>query len=217
VPISKEEAKARRLLAKNVAAELRGRAKAIGWKVSQGWLFREHNGWFVEARLSVLTSRPKSTVELHFKPMSIDPVFWEIMGLESNNSQPLSFRIFGAFTVGTHEQARIELDDTSLDAARLAELMLDESHRQFQSLASAQSVERFADHMRECQCRFPAASYLPAIVCALVLLDRRLEARELCQMALQRKETGGFWDGPRSKSFIDLALEWLAKTEPARH
>jgi hypothetical protein len=42
--MTKDEKKARKILAKAVAAELRRRAKGVGWKASQGSLFREDDG-----------------------------------------------------------------------------------------------------------------------------------------------------------------------------
>jgi hypothetical protein len=97
MPLSKVEQKSQ-ILAKSVAVELRSRAKAAGWKVSQGYLFREDGGWFVDAQPKVWIREQKWTLELSAKPMSIDPVFWEIVTTQDNNKRPLSFRLFGAWT-----------------------------------------------------------------------------------------------------------------------
>lgn len=72
--LSRAEEKSRRLLAKAVAVDLRTRAKPAGWKVSQGMLFREDDDWFADAWPIVSIGEPKSTLRLHLKPMSIDPV-----------------------------------------------------------------------------------------------------------------------------------------------
>ena len=88
MPIDIQEQKNRRTLNKLVVAEIRARAKAAGWKTSQGWLFREHHGWFIDARPAVWVMERRSTLELRCKPMNIDPVFWEIVETQENNAQP---------------------------------------------------------------------------------------------------------------------------------
>jgi hypothetical protein len=77
--LMKQEQKARRSLWKKVANQLRQQARGTGWKVSQGWLFRDDQSWFVEARGSLCLQERKTTLALHLKPMAIDPVLWSIV------------------------------------------------------------------------------------------------------------------------------------------
>ncbi len=104
--IGREEEKQRRVLGKAVGAEIKRLAKGTGWRFSQGVLFREFNGWFISASVSVWVSKRRSTVTLNCKPMTLDPVFWEIVEAESNAAMPLSFRHFGAWTFTTPDIAQ---------------------------------------------------------------------------------------------------------------
>jgi hypothetical protein len=212
MPLSKAEQKSRRILAKSVAAELRSRAKAAGWRVSQGLLFREEAGWFVDARPNVWVTEQKWTLDLFAKPMSIDPVFWEIVATKDNNQQPLSFRLFGAWTVSTPPISQLEVAENSLDAASLADTIVQVAQREFEHWKLGRSFDGFLSNVQKQGADNP---YLPAVVCALALLDRREDARQVCIAARERSQTGGFLVG--SRTFFDLALEWLDKTEPTRH
>jgi len=82
---------------------LRTASKGSGWKQSKGIVFRQSDDWFVAGHWRNVSSRLADglKVEILAKPMAIDPMLWETMGLESNNSKPLSFRYWGAFTCGT--------------------------------------------------------------------------------------------------------------------
>jgi len=180
MPLNNSEQKTRRALSKSVAAELRSQAKEAGWKVSQGWLFRDDNGWFVDARPNVWVMERKSTVELRAKPMSIDPIFWEIVGTKDNNKLPLSFRVFGAWTVSTPALTEVEVDEEALDAAGLADLMVQIARCELERSRLDRSLERFLSKVQEHHSRVPSRPHLPAVVCALALLDQREEARAAC-------------------------------------
>jgi hypothetical protein len=213
--LNKTEQKSRRTLAKTVAAELRSRAKSAGWKISRGWLFREDDGWFVDARPHAWVEELKSTLNLFSKPMSIDPVFWEIVDTPDNNKLPLSFRLFGAWTVSTPALSEVEVEERSLDVASLSDTIIHAAQRAFERSRVGRSLEGFVTKLREHHGGISTHPYLPAIVCTLALLDRREEARSACISARERRKSGGFQVG--SRTFVDLALEWLTKTRLARH
>lgn len=93
MPLDKAQQKLRKELGKAVAAELKKRSRDCGWKISQGWLFRQQDGWFVDARPSVWVMDSRTTLELFAKPMSIDPIFWDIAntpcrGFASRRAEP---------------------------------------------------------------------------------------------------------------------------------
>jgi len=214
-PLSRAEQKARRTLSKSVAAELRARAKGTGWKVSQGWLFREDSGWFVEVRPIVHLAQRNSWLELRAKPMSIDPIFWDITETQDAAKLPLSFRVFGAFTVTTPAIARAEITEGSLDAGGLADAILRVAQSELERSRHDRSIEAFLAVMQEHHARLPSHPYLPAIVCALILLGRRENARAVCASARTAHESGGFLMG--SRSFTDLAIAWLDNAAATTH
>jgi hypothetical protein len=147
--------------------------------------------------------------------MSIDPVFWEIVKTPENNHQPLSSRVFGAWTVSVPAFSEVEMDEGALDAATLAAAMVQVGTREFERATVSLSLEGFQSHIAAAHARSPTRAYLAALVCALVLLDRGEEARVVCSAGGERRDAGGLQLG--SQTFPELALAWLAKTEPTRH
>jgi len=209
------EQKERRALSKAVARELRNQTKGSKWRASQGWLFREDNGWFIEVRPYIWVVERRSTLELRFKPMRIDPVFWQIVLTEENNRQPLSFRLHGAWTVSTPETRRVDVDEGRLSPAEIASRFLEIASSEFELSRPDWTLERFLGRIQAFRETVNPKAYLPAVICSLVLLDRLDEARAACLMARASDECGGFQVGP--KSFVDLALEWLERSPRTVH
>ena len=213
--LSRTEQKARRVLSKAVAAELRARTKGTGWRVSQGWLFRDDDGWFVEVRPMLHLAQRTSWLELRAKPMSIDPIFWEIVGTQNSDKLPISFRVFGAFTVTTPTLAKVEIDEGSLGPGALADMIIRVAQCELERSRHDRSTERFLAEVQEHHSRLPSHPYLPAIVCALILLGRREDARVVCITARVAQQSGGFIVG--SRSFTDLAIAWLDRIGASTH
>jgi hypothetical protein len=214
MPFSKAEEKSRKAFGKAVAAELKKRAKSSGWKFSQGWLFRQQGEWFIDARPAVWVIEPRTTFDLFAKPMAIDPVFWDIVDTPDNNDTPLSFRLFGAWTVSTPAITSTDLRESS-DAAALAVEILAVAERELDAASPELSLERFLQRAGAVRPGRSGSAWISALVCGLALQGRRDEIRELCFAAQARDEGGGYSVG--SKSFVDLTLEWLTRTEPVRH
>jgi hypothetical protein len=195
--------------------EVRARAKGTCWKCTQGWLFCDDAGWFVEARHTMWITEKKSTFQLYCKPMGVDPVFWAMVDAEENLRQPLSFRMLGAWTVTTPALHERELVEPSETPREIAEAILEAAASELQRARIYRSGEDFLRRVQERHDALPTCPYLPALTCSMVLLDRREDARQLCLAARERHHGGGFL--ANSKTFVDLALEWLDRTQPLRH
>lgn len=208
--MTNDEKKARKALSKDVAAELRRRAKNAGWKVYRGWLFREDDGWFVDAWCDV--RQRKTTVTVHLKPMGIDPVFWDIVLVPQNRNQPLSFRLWGAWTIKAPGRNEHEIDDIGLDAPALTDCVLSIASQELVRTRENRSLEAFIEFAR--QRRRGARTYLAAIVCAHILRGDHDAAMSALLVAREARDAGGYFVGV--KSFVDLAVEWLRANAPTR-
>jgi hypothetical protein len=93
--------------------------------------------------------------------------------------------------------------------------MVQTARRELERSRLDRSLERFLSKVQEHHSRVPSRPHLPAVVCTVVLLDQREEARAACIAAREANATGGFTVGPRT--FVDLALDWLDNTAPTRH
>lgn len=137
--------------------------------------------------------------------MAIDPLFWDIFGLEENHKQPLSFRCRGAWTIRPKwTEEFIARYDTSPEA--LAKAVID-----------------WSDHQREKTAKLTLETMLADLgpiedinktqaICLLILMGERDQAERLCREA-DPKDWGGFsarrTDGVHR--FYDHALDWIAK------
>ena len=214
--IGKEESKRRRALNRAFALALKNRAKGSGWRVSQGVLFQDVDGWFVSAPAAVWVGRRKSQIELHCKPMGLDPIFWEIVEAESNSSMPLSFRYHGAWTCGTPALVEHELDEETGDPGAIAAeavAWLDAQVGQFKTWTTRYFLQLLQQHPR-------INSYLATAVTTMCLIGDYLIADSLCKDAIKRGDACGFSlvraSGP-SQSFPELALKWLYRKRASFH
>ena len=74
-------------------------AKTNGWKFTGWFAYKALNNFFYEANFYTSGIDTSLRGSLQFKPLIIDEVFWEIVGLKDNNKMPLSFRGNGAFVI----------------------------------------------------------------------------------------------------------------------
>jgi hypothetical protein len=212
---NKQEERLRRVLSKEVSARLRPRASASGWRQSQGWLFRQDGAWFVEARGTVSVGQKRTTVSVHVKPMGIDPIFWDIVGTPDNIHQPLSFRMFGAWTCSTPPWSESEIDESGLDPGGIAASILATASIQLGASRAHRSLSEFLAFLHEHSHGPGARPYLASVVCAHVLAGDLLSARHECIAARDRNLSDGFQVG--RKRFADMAIEWLEAHPPAGH
>jgi hypothetical protein len=144
--------------------------------------------------------------------MSIDPIFWDLVGLPQNRPAPLSFRHFGAWTCPAPDFA--ELNVPERDAVDLvARELLTMADEQLTGL-SGWTLDKFLQLCREREASDDR--YLPCIVTTLIAVGREPEALEVCAAAQESGRNGGFI-APEG-SFVEMALRWLQQSaaQPTR-
>lgn len=210
VEIPRNDRPARRALNKYFLAALKSKSKETPWKMSQGVLFRDFSGWFVSAPAAVWVARSKTSVELFCKPMALDPILWEIVETESNQTMPRSFRHHGAWTCRTPTVAEFEIDEASGDPtvfASQALAWLESQVGAFQSWTTRQFLRSLQEHPR-------TNSYMSTVITTMCLLKDYSAAKALCNDAIKRDDACGFSisrePGP-TQTFPELALAWLKK------
>jgi hypothetical protein len=205
VKITRAEESARHAYRRALEKAVRSASKESGWRSIEGCLFRERDGWFVSVCPSVYIFEKSTKASVSAKPMSIDPIFWDIVGLSENNDAPLSFRLNGAWTCQPprfDELSIEEHDDVAVVVARLLEV----ANESIDQLVGRLSVEDFLQ-----LCRTSGTtedSYLSCVITTLITLGREHEALDACKSAKVRGNSGGFL-APEG-SFTDMATEWIS-------
>ncbi|MEI6642572.1 MAG: hypothetical protein WCL10_11085 [Novosphingobium sp.] len=213
IKITRAQESARHAYRRALEKAVRAASKGSGWRSIEGCLFREQAGWFVSVCPSVFINVEATKATVSAKPMAIDPIFWDIVGLPENANTPLSFRLNGAWTCQPPPFDEVSIEENT-DANFVAARLLDTAN---EHLAAVErwSVEDFLQ-----LCRNSGAtedSYLPCVVTTLHALNRDSEALDTCKSAIARGDSGGFLspDG----SFSEMATRWITAslTKATRH
>src|SRR3954452_11359725 len=89
--LTREQQRALKQRDKDFQVALKAAARRRGWRYAGGEIFRQDGEWFA----SVMPFPPAWQVvvaQFILKPMALDPLFWDIVGLSENSRLPLSFR-----------------------------------------------------------------------------------------------------------------------------
>lgn len=112
--ITRAEESARHAYRRSLEKSVRTQARNMGWKSASGSIFKEQADWFIEASPSVYIYEHLTKAVISVKPMVIDSIFWDIVGLPENRQQPLSFRENGAWTCRPPYFAEPEIESTTI-------------------------------------------------------------------------------------------------------
>ena len=212
--ITRAEESARHAYRRVLEKSLRAQVKGTGWKSAHGSIFREESGWFIEASPSVYIFERITKAILSVKPMAIDPIFWDLVGLPENRERPLSFRANGAWACRPPYFAELAVEEDD-DPGVVGERLFVAATKQLESVARSYSLERFLSACREASS--VDGAYLSSIVPALVALHRQDEALALCEEACSQGLNGGFL-GPEG-FFVEMAMDYLRRSamDATRH
>lgn len=205
--------KARYAFAKACNTAVKDLAKAAGWKRYDYFLFREAESYFFKARLNVHVNASRSVATLEAKPMALDPIVWDIFGLEDNRRLPLSFRGSGAFVSSAltfHEQeAELEGDEPLQVATRFLEIAEASSARALELLKS----RPYSELVQEDPNQIAHGSYSVACLASLIHEGRLAEAEAMAEKfatgRLPASDDFSKFDGQTFQSFHQMAVDWL--------
>lgn len=212
--ITRAEESARHAYRRALDKALRAPIKGTGWKSANGSIFREEAGWFIAASPSVHIFEHVTKAVVSVKPMAIDPIFWDLVGLPENREQPLSFRANGAWVCRPPSFAELSIEEDD-DPEVVAERFFVAAIEQLRNVTRSYSLERFLIACREADT--VDGAYLWSIVPALIALHRQDEALAICEEARSQGWIGGFL-APEG-SFVEMAAVYLRSRQrrPTRH
>jgi hypothetical protein len=204
IKITRAQESARHSYRRTLEKEVRLVSKGSGWKSIEGCLFREQSGWFVSVCPAVFVYENVTKANIQAKPMSIDPIFWDIVGLPENRDMPLSFRLNGTWTCRGPYVGEAVIDECE-NASVVAERILSTANEQLEKITRKWSTADFLHHCQESSDE--SDHYLPCVVTALIALGRTDEALAACKLARQRGNNGGFL-APEG-NFTEMAISWI--------
>lgn len=206
-------AKRRRVFEKELLAALGPAIKGTGWKKSGSTLFRQSGNYFQEIRISVSLYDGKTGVTHYIKPMALDPILWDVLGLSENASEPLSFRTNGAFTCSGLPIYEELFDQTCLtagDAATALSELARSNELLFENILDGSDFStKLAQHRNH---RDRAAYAIPLVLS--LINDGDYDAAAQVAGAYESGEVESCVNvSINGVSFHRLALDWLAASK----
>lgn len=203
-------AKQRRIFEKELLAALGPVVKGTGWKKSGQILFKESGGFFQEIDISVFLNDEKICVTQQVKPMMLDLILWDILGISENASEPLSFRSTGAFTcpgLPIHEELIDTRDATVSDAAIALRTIADSSVKLRQKVLEGTDFSTLlAQHPNHRE----RGAYEVTLVTSLINDGKHDAAASLARAYASGELKSSMDLSCAGVSFHSLALDWLA-------
>lgn len=182
--------------------------KKDGWKKCQYMLWQVVDDLFWTVWINTHLNSDTTSIEISVKPLSIDPILWDVMSLAANKAKPLSFRALGAFTcplllmdkiffLNDTEQATLEHDIQRWVNGRLPQLTKAVAGKSFSTLF-AQDVNQVERH-----------AYALPIFCSLVAEQDFTAAHALATKYSSDSVMPAFNLSKKGVPFFALALAYL--------
>jgi hypothetical protein len=185
--MTREERTARKEFREAFVKALPTAAKSTRFTIAKGGLYDDRDGWFVAIGVMLYPDQMRTRLVAHIKPMVIDPIFWDVMGLGEEWRRPLWKRHLG-LALRDPPFAECELED-----GNQPETFIDRILEQAEKWGDAAGRMALADYVDRCRVaeRRPF-QYFGCIATTLVAMGRNDEALELCSAASAAGHNGGY-------------------------
>jgi hypothetical protein len=199
----------RRLFGKELLLALSPLVKGSGWQKSREFVVRRQDNVFLAGKVTVYLNVNRVVASLDAKPMSLDPILWEVLDLPENERLPLSFRATGAFTCQCLTLAATDLDCEDRSPSNVAVAFME-----FIEAASPQAIDRlrnesFTEQLRQHPNQVQRGAYAVTLVVSLINDGQYQEAAQVAR-AYASGQLQSFQLTSLGKSFHEHALAWLA-------
>jgi len=202
--------KQRQTFEKECNARLHNVARGSGWKKASNFLFCSDSGFFFQVTLSVYLNTNRTLARFTAKPMLIDPILWDILGIPENNSEPMSLRGNGAFSCNTPDFFEAEIEGPDSTAITIVDSFLNfakTSKDQFLEMhANISFSHLISDHPNHRE----RGAYAMTLVASLINEANYQRALDIALGHSTGKLSSCEQFSSSGQSFHDLAVTWLS-------
>lgn len=210
--VTREEARMAKQREREFLSAIKAQGRQSGWRFARADIFRQEGEWFV-SNMPTLAWQRGVWSRMTVKPMALDPLFWDIVGLPENNRLPLSFRATGAWVLQPNEPAEA-VGSEEASPIELARRVVDWSNQRLAALPHLSIDSMLAELGSRQRLQYQRRTLA---ICLYLLKGDFDEAQELCYEAGDQRplmaDGGGYCtnhaDGTRS-TFNEQALRWIA-------
>jgi hypothetical protein len=200
---------------------LKTESKNNGWKFSRGFVFKKEDDSFFTVLVNGIPKSKRLSWSLTFKHYEFDDLFWDIVKLPENKSQPLSFRACGAWVAPsiniTSNFKTLEVWDEQSILKTIKKVFVDFNKLSIEISSSntslesnLESIEYYFSKILE---KYPDAVrniWVEKLLTCL-LLEKYDSAREIAIARVNAGDSGGF--SYAGNSFFQLACEHIESVE----
>ena len=194
---------------RQVLAALGTLLRGSPWKKSKCAIFGKFGDYYQDVMISVHRNSERTTATLRSKPMAVDPILWDILGMPENQSEPLSFRTWSAFTCSGLPLVESELEvrgQTPEDvAANAFEFVVSNRTLLEERLKLASYSDLLGSHPNQ----IARGAYAVTLVASLIHETNEQEARRLASGYASGSLMSCTEFSSAGLSFHEHALRWL--------
>jgi hypothetical protein len=195
---------------KAVLAGLAKRIKGTRWRKSRSALFVQSGDTYQDIAISVHRNAPRTTALLRFKPMALDPILWDILGIRENGEEALSFRTWGAFTCPGLPLAEPDVESFGDSVADVSGQIVSFALEQQEAFRSVLATQAFSDAVSHHPNQQKRGAYAVTLVVALINEGQIDRAFRLAESYAHGDQRSCFDLTSGGTSFHQLALGWLS-------
>ena len=202
----------RRSFEKELLKALSPKLKGSRWKKKQNAIYCEVNGYYFDVIVSVFLNDSKTAVTMSAKPMSLDKLYWQITGLDDNNSEPLSFRTWGAFTCSGLPLVEKSIADEGVSADVLASEVVEWADSQFDTALPKLEAEKFSREVARHPNQVDRGAYAVTYVTSLIEEGDLDAARQMAAAYADGSAQSVSRHTHVGRDFHEIAVEWIDST-----
>jgi hypothetical protein len=191
--VTKEERAARKDFRAAFPKALTAAAKPTRFVTAKGGLYDDRDGWFIAVGVLLDPSRTRTRLVAHVRPMAIDPIFWDALGLGEAWRRPLWRRHLG-LALRDPPFADVDIDDGNDSAAAAVRVLA-----QAEQWAAATPSLSLGDYLERCRAAEKRPfQYFAAVATTLIAMGRNEPALDLCRAATAAGSNGGYRQNGRN-------------------
>lgn len=199
----------RRSFEKELLKALSLKLKGSRWKKKKNAIYCEVDDHYFDVLVSVFLNDLKTTVTMSAKPMSLDRLYWRITNLDSNNSEPLSFRTWGAFTCTGLPLAEESFFDEGLIPDSLAEKIVEWADTQLDSALPRLQADKFSSAVARHPNQVERGAYAITYVTSLIEEGNLDAARQAATAYADGTARSVSCHSHAGRDFHEIAVDWI--------
>ena len=178
--------------------------------MKQNAIFCDIDGTFVEAFTRTSFIERKTIISISYKPMSLDPLYWAITETSENNSEPLSFRSWGAFTCPALPLDEVTFENDSSCVDQLLQKAQKTVIEKSENFISKLSETSFSNEIMNHNNQIERGAYAISLVTSLIDEKDYEEAHSIAKRYAAGELECCHSHTHVGKDFNELAIEWLS-------